>query len=81
MIVSDDIDHIKGNHDVLIQMQIFLILVNQQTPSTPAECEALSFDKAMQVFIPHIKVNTKTRFKIQSGKSIIRIKKVHKDAN
>ena len=62
---------------VLIKIQIFLILVNQKTSSTPAEYEALSLDNAMQVFIPHIKVKTKTKFKIQSRKSKIGFRKVH----
>ena len=40
-------------------MQIFLKLVNQLTPSTDAECEAFSLDKAIEVFIPDIKVKLK----------------------
>ncbi|XP_061179525.1 52 kDa repressor of the inhibitor of the protein kinase-like [Saccostrea echinata] len=70
MIESDDSDDNNAEENVKVDAD-----VSETQPVTPsslsnvsAECETLSVDKAIQVFIPDIKVKTKTR-RIQTGKS------------
>ena len=74
---DDDDDNDDDNNDY-DEENFFDIDYSETYPSTSAECETSSRDKVIQVFIPDIKVKTKTT-RIQTGKSQIGFRTV--DAN
>ena len=78
MIESDDDEDNDDDDNDFDEEKNIDIDYSETYPSTSAECESSSHDKAIQVFIPDIRLKTKTR-RIQTGKSQIGFRTV--DAN